>query len=247
MSRQSRNAKGFTLIELLVVIAIIAILAAILFPVFAKAREQARKTACLSNLKQIGTSFMMYTQDYDETCPPADCGAAVRNVGEKRGWIQALYPYVKSAALFKCPSSTQNLPVGVAADYTYNYWLGADGSIAWMSDPSFGCGSSPKALAFSDTPADTIVFWEDYQTDLPANGWVPPRDGYGGTFSNPAANSYVVPSVRHTDGCNYVLLDGHAKFQKFEGDPKEAINTWSMKTGSFYTLPTTQLRSDWGY
>src|SRR5476651_819462 len=92
-----RSRHGFTLIELLVVIAIIAILAAILFPVFARAREQARRTSCLSNMKQIGLALFMYAQDYDETLPerygcsdvPANCGAdyeTINGIGYARTW-----------------------------------------------------------------------------------------------------------------------------------------------------------------
>jgi prepilin-type N-terminal cleavage/methylation domain-containing protein/prepilin-type processing-associated H-X9-DG protein len=97
--------KGFTLIELLVVIAIIAILAAILFPVFARAREKARQTSCLSNIKQLALGFHMYSSDYDETFPArtigANCNAALRVGGTAE---QAVYPYVKNAQLYICPS-----------------------------------------------------------------------------------------------------------------------------------------------
>src|ERR1700729_3180729 len=91
--------KGFTLIELLVVIAIIAILAAILFPVFAKAREKARQTACLSNEKQMGTAVMMYVQDYDEHMP------SVWDTNTGLTWADEIYPYVKSLGVFVCPSN----------------------------------------------------------------------------------------------------------------------------------------------
>ncbi len=103
--------KGFTLIELLVVIAIIAILAAILFPVFARAREQARKTACLSNMKQLGTALLMYTQDYDEMLPMTNYD---RWVGKSSDWgmdlivwCDVLMPYVKNYQIFVCPSRPQ--------------------------------------------------------------------------------------------------------------------------------------------
>src|SRR3982750_4482024 len=103
-SMQSR--KGFTLIELLVVIAIIAILAAILFPVFAKAREKARQISCASNERQLGLGFMQYTQDYDECLPTTHWGTPV-------GWAGQLYPYIKSAGLFKCPDDpTASVTVG---------------------------------------------------------------------------------------------------------------------------------------
>ncbi|NLO04873.1 MAG: DUF1559 domain-containing protein [candidate division WS1 bacterium] len=90
--------KGFTLIELLVVIAIIAILAAILFPVFARAREKARQSSCLSNLKQLGLGWAMYVQDYDEVCPP------VYFQYPTTYWYQVIEPYVKNEQIFACPS-----------------------------------------------------------------------------------------------------------------------------------------------
>jgi prepilin-type N-terminal cleavage/methylation domain-containing protein/prepilin-type processing-associated H-X9-DG protein len=102
----SKRPRGFTLIELLVVIAIIAILAAILFPVFAQAREKARQSACLSNLKQIGTGLMMYTQDYDEAFPCNWFGGLWPTTpdGKQYKWMDAIYPYVKNEQVFTCPS-----------------------------------------------------------------------------------------------------------------------------------------------
>ena len=91
--------KGFTLIELLVVIAIIAILAAILFPVFARARENARRASCSSNLKQMGLAVMQYTQDYDELMPFYYNRAGI-------WWMDAVNPYAKSYQIWKCPSDT---------------------------------------------------------------------------------------------------------------------------------------------
>src|SRR5262245_41008736 len=100
---------GFTLIELLVVIAIIAILAAILFPVFAQAREKARQSACLSNLKQIGVALQLYTQDYDEMTPSARTYGAWWTKNDPKAWPapyarDQLMPYVKNEALWNCPS-----------------------------------------------------------------------------------------------------------------------------------------------
>src|ERR1044072_2109069 len=106
-SRKSTSymRKAFTLIELLVVIAIIAILASILFPVFARARENARRSSCMSNLKQIGLGFMQYTQDYDERMPPGPTTYAFAgNVPST--WDLVIQPYIKSMQLLTCPSDT---------------------------------------------------------------------------------------------------------------------------------------------
>src|SRR5436305_5631477 len=101
--------EGFTLIELLVVIAIIAILAAILFPVFAPAREKARQTSCLSNMRQLGTALLAYTIDYDEYMPVAFPNVAPVNGGNSRDmpWDLQINPYVKNVQIFTCPSDSQ--------------------------------------------------------------------------------------------------------------------------------------------
>jgi prepilin-type N-terminal cleavage/methylation domain-containing protein/prepilin-type processing-associated H-X9-DG protein len=114
-----KRKKGFTLIELLVVIAIIAILAAILFPVFARARENARRSSCASNLKQIGLGMIQYTQDYDEKLPPGDASAAgysgygFSDATNVLKWMDAVYPYVKSEQIYNCPS--QKLPFNASS------------------------------------------------------------------------------------------------------------------------------------
>ena len=108
----ARRRQTFTLIELLVVIAIIAILAAILFPVFARAREQARKTACLSNLKQIGTALLMYCQDYDETLVPVAIGVCPGPTAFS--WADLSYAYTKNEKLFDCPTATLRMKLNAA-------------------------------------------------------------------------------------------------------------------------------------
>src|SRR3981081_2140945 len=105
VSRARRRPAGFTLIELLVVIAIIAILAAILFPVFARARENARRASCQSNLKQMGLGIMQYTQDYDERFPQMTFVNSTSRA-DPNGFLGAIYPYTKSYQMYHCPSVT---------------------------------------------------------------------------------------------------------------------------------------------
>jgi prepilin-type N-terminal cleavage/methylation domain-containing protein/prepilin-type processing-associated H-X9-DG protein len=148
--------KGFTLIELLVVIAIIAILAAILFPVFAKAREKARQITCASNAKQIGLGFLQYTQDYDETWPVNGAGF----LGQ--GWAGQIYPYVKSTGVFHCPDDPTgpvsgtgytSVPVSYAANLSL---LRTDGGS--NTDPHPG----PK-ISVELAPANTVLASEVIQ------------------------------------------------------------------------------------
>ncbi len=113
--------KAFTLIELLVVIAIIAILAAILFPVFARAREAARKTSCLSNMKQIGLAFMQYVQDYDEKLPQSWNGQNDVTQGQQLNWAWAIQPYAKNRQIYKCPSDKYD---NAASSYIANNGFG---------------------------------------------------------------------------------------------------------------------------
>src|SRR5579859_382609 len=126
----SRPHNGFTLIELLVVIAIIAILAAILFPVFARAREEARKTSCLSNLKQIGTAAAMYVQDYDEHLMPPwmakSNNPATADITWT--WVSISQPYIKNKDIFRCPD------VGASSAATTSM----DASIALGNNSSYG-------------------------------------------------------------------------------------------------------------
>ena len=174
---------GFTLIELLVVIAIIAILAAILFPVFAQAREKARQTSCLSNVKQIGLGQMMYQQDFDETVPfnrecnnpgpvPYPCIAG-RSI---LGWVDLVEPYVKNHQIFKCPSDpTKQVPYPAGTlDMSGNpatkghVWMGgATGSAGGEWQTSYGRnnnlannGTSTATLAAIQYPSTTIMILE---------------------------------------------------------------------------------------
>lgn len=145
------KSAGFTLIELLVVIAIIAILAAILFPVFARARENARRASCQSNEKQIALGILQYTQDYDEHLPSHWLGG----VDPQLQWINTLQPYMKSLQVFFCPSaSTKNSGAAVSSaniayGYNYNYLNGK--SLAAINYPS-------ETLLLGDTGLDPTAY-----------------------------------------------------------------------------------------
>ncbi len=150
------HSSGFTLIELLVVIAIIAILAAILFPVFAKAREKARQISCASNEKQIGLAFMQYLQDNDEMFPCGIRGTTFGFLGS--GWAGELYPYVKSAGVYKCPDDPTAAQVvgGVTqspVSYAYN---------ECMANPHVPplAGDTPLTLSVVTNSANTYIVSE---------------------------------------------------------------------------------------
>ncbi len=171
ISSSRRPASGFTLIELLVVIAIIAILAAILFPVFAQAREKARQTSCLSNTKQISLSTIMYVQDYDETFPsgrvsPTD-SAAQMAAHYGQGWAGQVYAYTKNAQVLKCPddstatvAATSTVPMLTPVSYVFNYNI-----------PAFA-----SSLAGLSAPASTVLFAETSgdQVNAVTIGEIPP-------------------------------------------------------------------------
>lgn len=241
-----RNA-GFTLIELLVVIAIIAILAAILFPVFAQAREKARGISCLSNGKQIGTALMVYSQDYDEGFPTWSeywymyyvNNAAKGSDTVDRYWDAILLPYVKSGnppkldrgGVWHCPSSERQADVrsyGMSMGFTYD------------TDPSSPYYYRYLNQAEIDKPASTIFVGDGGTT-----GRLGRTYDYQGYYEK-----YVLKQsfytrdapFRHSEGANYVFCDGHAKFGKgdaFYPHPKPPSTAWSTAAAPAYCAHAT--------
>jgi prepilin-type N-terminal cleavage/methylation domain-containing protein len=222
-SRIVQSFKGFTLIELLVVIAIIAILAAILFPVFARARENARRASCLSNAKQAGLGMMQYTQDYDEKLMFA------YNTGGKI-WATDIQPYVKNWQLFKCPSMTMGRKFGDPAkpnelepDYATNGMLtGVPGN------PPTVPVEEPLSLAAIDAPAE-IVFATDSNKAL-LSGWgVPPSESWGPT-DTPRASDFGSPN-----GSDELVekVNEWCKTDRTDGFDLTAGGTWAMKGPGF--------------
>jgi prepilin-type N-terminal cleavage/methylation domain-containing protein/prepilin-type processing-associated H-X9-DG protein len=204
---------GFTLIELLVVIAIIAILAAILFPVFAKVREKARQTQCLSNEKQIGLAFMQYVNDYDEHLPAAWDVNRVPSIN----WGQEVYPYVKSLQVYVCPSNTTASGYGLMS-----YGAGLDpkipASYAMNANLGFLNGGQPnygpyKSIASINEPAGKILVTESHFNDAMTN-W-PDWWLCGGSACSAAtattAPMYNAVFAGHIGHMNVIYCDGHAK------------------------------------
>ncbi len=196
---------GFTLIELLVVIAIIAILAAILFPVFAKAREKARQASCLSNMRQIGVAMMMYIDDNDEAFCVVECSG----LPQPRKWFEPIAPYMKNTQILFCPSLRGAATTGTPkTDYVLS-----------------GCFAQGAPLARFDRPAEQIMVAER-GADKPYEGYKPwPTDGvswdnlagYRHGAPNPHDHfTHLAKDARHNGGANYTLADGHAKWMRWD-------------------------------
>jgi len=222
--------RGFTLIEILVVVAIIALLAAILFPAFERARENARRASCQSNLKQLGIAIFSYTQDYDEHLPLS----FQSNYGQ--GWAGRLYPYLKNTQIYRCPSDT-TLPL--ESNYGFNETLlrtdhyGISGAIPVINATSltvmcFEVTSSTSTVSnvacdltsvMEGTVAGTCPF--SYCAWSPGgNGVTGPgtgmnyATGYMGSTNQMVAPSYYTPLTtgRHMNGSNFLMADGHVKW-----------------------------------
>jgi len=240
------SSQGFTLIELLVVIAIIAILAAILFPVFQKVRENARRATCQSNMKQIGLGTLQYVQDYDESCVPRAVTTtdATGNSNEGQGWQQLVQPYIKSQNVFQCPSNPRKDLQQFSGRAIDNYRAGFisysanhDGSIRDVHDAGSG-NVPPLAYAAITSPAQTIDVLEytGRYTDFY------PDAGSGTIFSvytSDPTRDYGVLFSGHTGFSNYLFSDGHVKSMRPYGGLDKAdggtndINMWRIDNDSY--------------
>lgn len=225
MHNHYNKNRAFTLIELLVVIAIISILAAILFPVFARARENARRTSCLSNLKQIGLGFMMYTQDYDGRYPmnawvlegSSPTTGIVQtdssmpgytymvNFGSSGGrfvtWMDLIYPYVKSKQLFDCPSADPNNKHTSGRPYpSYGYSDGFGGTYTRVYTTAPWDSRVPISMSAVQRPSEVIMAYE-YKT-------------YYNIYARPNKSIFLNENrdPQHLGGSNFVFADGHAKW-----------------------------------
>jgi len=232
--------RAFTLIELLVVIAIIAILAAILFPVFAQAREKARAISCLSNSKQLGLAVMMYVQDYDETYPWSMNGPDGTNgIDAVDAWPDLVFPYVKNDGAYGCPSASAADPLSGDSDALakgkLRCWC-ANASVLGMAGGDTlgdynGYNAEIRSLAAIPEPAGTIMLNEGYPDgvihrlgpdgkvtgNVSGNtwfywGWSVANEGFA--CVNDTTNSDFLSLYRHTQGGNYAFADGHSKWQR---------------------------------
>jgi prepilin-type N-terminal cleavage/methylation domain-containing protein/prepilin-type processing-associated H-X9-DG protein len=205
MKNASRNA--FTLIEILVVIAIIVIIAAILFPVFQRARENAKRASCMSNEKQIGMGLMMYVQDYDECFPPAGAG----------NWGTLLQPYVKTYALMRCPGSptARSLAKDVTNGYSYTYGLTSGVTGVYIQT-----GYPVRHLMAIAEPSRTFMVVEsrrpkgaspDYYA---SRGYGQPGVDFGYPYQAKPEDNTTFDDIRHFEGSNVAFCDGHVKWVK---------------------------------
>jgi prepilin-type N-terminal cleavage/methylation domain-containing protein/prepilin-type processing-associated H-X9-DG protein len=222
------HKRGFTLIELLVVIAIIAILAAILFPVFASAREKARQSSCANNLKQLGTAMNMYYDDWDGVFQPQRYGEAL---GNNLGWTDRIRAYNKTFGLFTCPSSSANYGYTIAGG-AESWGEGSTAPNAWGEGNMSDVKSPSLMIQFAECPGSGTAKKDptkqiqdigdaDRDTDIQPDGEVYGAAGRK-TMSNVPADSLIDKDLswwmyfpgRHNGGMNVCFMDSHVKFFK---------------------------------
>jgi len=208
--------RAFTLIELLVVIAIIAILAAILFPVFAKAREKARQSSCSSNLKQVALAILQYSQDYDERVV---WSRGYRSPGEIRRmageWYFSCEPYIKNRQISDCPSAA-NRGFNSGGVWSYNDTTVPVADRSYVVEYSKNIRMSNQPAALIQEPASTVLMTEGTNNYM---RWHCPRTTATSACYKNGTNltNYGWNNTRHNDGVNYSFVDGHVKWAKIHG------------------------------
>jgi len=236
---------GFTLIELLVVIAIIAILAAILFPVFARAREKARQASCQSNLKQICLAALMYVEDYDGTWIGGGCAVnktgmatdwpgtvgSLNRFGPDRHWPLLVNPYVKNAQLFNCPSSSNSLNLPTYYNYAYNFSglcsrTGVPGTYigVYQGWPVSKIKAPSETFAFLDARYGHNNYGFSYPAGYAPAGWA--------VFLGTAADDNDNRADRHNGMANVAFCDGHVKSL-----PRDALMQNVGPASNSWTVP----------
>ena len=227
-----KQRSGFTLIELLVVIAIIAILAAILFPVFAQAREKARQASCLSNMKQVGTAFTMYLSDFDSVYPtcdndkakisgrPPDPETPDANGPEERDWHIVTQPYIKNFAVMRCPSDVSKAPADpknpnlvakeYISSYTVNGWAEYELKENAVLQPAQWVLLGERNNVALGPKTWWMFYWWTWQTAAPAITWPPAL----APDPLPKAKNELALE-RHNESPNWLYGDGHVKSVKF--------------------------------
>lgn len=262
---ESALRRAFTLIELLVVIAIIAILASILFPVFARARENARRSSCQSNLKQLALGVVQYTQDFDERYPllvidssqPGmfETGASFTPYSSAVTWCDRIMPYVKSQQVFYCPS------VSKSNSTTYNFRAFSHYGINIFISKTFNRDFYKQPIleqfpVSSVQRASEVVMLADTRVQQPdiVGSYI-----YSSNFQNPLVVNYVAfpgcnavspvfdpVSGRHLEGSNYAFLDGHVKWMRVQKGDGVSIADVSAAYGvASYSANANDITVDW--